>query len=92
MNSLHERFDALLDAVMNTAAEEIDCDDFLSRAAELLEAMARESLLPEDLTPVSRHLAVCPECREEFEALIRAVGSRQAPGDDDTSPGTSGGG
>jgi len=81
MTTLRERFDALLDAVTNTAAEEIDCDEFLARAAELLEAMARESRLPGDLTAASRHLSVCPECREEFEALVRAVGARHGSAD-----------
>lgn len=76
MPTLRERFDALLDAVMSTEDEEIDCDEFLDRAGELLEAMMERNEVPEDLAHVSQHLSVCPECREEFEALIRAVGSR----------------
>lgn len=76
MEALSERLEALLELVASTEDEEIDCDEFLGQASELLEAMADEGEIPPDLASASQHLTVCPECREEFEALIRAVGPR----------------
>lgn len=76
MTTLRRQLEALLDAVLHTEPDEIDCDGFLKGASALLEALAEDGgELPEDLAAVSRHLSVCPECREEFEALIRVVES-----------------
>lgn len=75
MSSVNDQLRALLDSIVNTAPEEIDCDVFLDGAAALLEAMSGSDGIPSELETVSQHLKVCPECREEFEALIRAVGS-----------------
>lgn len=74
MTRLREQLEALLEAVLNTEEEEVDCDGFLARASELLEALDEDDDVSGDLAAVSQHLAVCPECREEFDALVRAVG------------------
>lgn len=75
MSSVRDQLRALLDSIVRTAPEEIDCEAFLDHAAVLLEALASGDEVPSELETVSQHLKVCPECREEFEALIRAVGS-----------------
>jgi hypothetical protein len=69
-----ERLRALLRVVHATAPEELDCDQFLARVAPLLEAVAADAALAEELRPVAQHLTVCPECKEEFDALLRAHG------------------
>jgi hypothetical protein len=59
----------LLGAVSNTAESEIDCGEFLARAAAWVE---RGRTFGRDLSPwrdVLRHAALCPECEEEMEAL-----------------------
>ncbi len=74
----------LLQWLERTSAEEIDCDQFLARAAGLAELLRDAGRLPADAAPALQHLTVCPECEEEFEALRRAV---QAEAGDDTSDG-----
>jgi hypothetical protein len=58
---------------------EYSCDD----AHHLLDQFAEAVLRGEDaarLWPlVQRHLEMCPDCREEFEALMRILRGRASP-------------
>lgn len=74
MGSKRERLHELLRLVQATEPDELDCDEFLARVAPLLEVVAAEKDLPAELRPVAQHLSVCPECKEEFDALLRAHG------------------
>lgn len=62
---------ALLDA---TETREIDCEEFLSRVATYVERVDSEQL-PTALQSVAQHIRVCPECREELEALLEHYSS-----------------
>lgn len=73
MNDLRKQLNALLRLVSATEVDEIDCDEFLKRAATLLESLVPGQEPPDELAIVSQHLSVCPECREEFDALVRAT-------------------
>lgn len=66
-----EEIRALLRVVLATDPVEIDCDEILARIAAFLEARGPKGSLPAELALVSQHLAVCAECREEFDALLR---------------------
>jgi hypothetical protein len=57
-----------------TEGREIDCDTMLSRAAAYLQAVRDRTTLTDHLQQVAQHLNVCPECREEFMALLKAEG------------------
>jgi hypothetical protein len=61
----------LLRVVMATAPEEIDCDEFLAGVGAYLEAIGPDGKVPADLRAVLQHLEVCPECKEEFDALLK---------------------
>jgi len=74
MRSKRDRLRELLRLVQVTEPHELDCDAFLARVATLLEVVAAEKELPAELRPVAQHLSVCPECKEEFDALLRAHG------------------
>ncbi len=74
MRSTRERLRELLRILQATQPEELDCEQFLHRAAALLEAVQADEILPDALRPVAQHLSVCPECKEEFDALLRAHG------------------
>jgi len=64
----------LLDVVSATQAVEIDCDDCCSnRVAEFAETYLLGKPVSEGLKAVEQHLSICNECREEFEALCRAI-------------------
>ena len=55
-----------------TAPEEIDCTQLLDHVAAYLEASSAGADLPPELDAVRQHLEVCPGCRDEFDALVRA--------------------
>lgn len=56
-----------------TADEEIDCEEFLARAAGVVERLAPDRPLPKGAAAVLHHLRVCPECDEEFQAMLRVL-------------------
>lgn len=60
----------LLQSVAHTADEEIDCDAFLERVGAFLEHQREQGRLSPELRQVAQHVEVCPECREELEALV----------------------
>ena len=65
--------DGLMRLVGLTKDSEINCEQCLAAVAEFAEqAMAGKSI-PEGLKAVAHHLAICSECREEYEALQKAL-------------------
>jgi hypothetical protein len=69
----------LLDLVHVTKDEEIDCAEFLARSARYLDSLGPDGALPEGAEEFVHHMRVCPECCEEFEALLDAL--REESGD-----------
>lgn len=65
--------EGLLRLIGLTKDEEIDCDECLLHVAEFAEQELAGRSIPEGLEAVGHHLAVCAECREEYEALQRAL-------------------
>ncbi len=70
----NEEVDALLRVVRLTRDDEIDCDECVSRVAEFAEQELAGRTVSEGLEAVEHHLSICEECREEYEALRRALG------------------
>ncbi len=60
----------------STAPEEVDCEVFHRHLAALVERHGAAVDTPELLRSLRQHIEVCPECREEFEALLRAMERR----------------
>ncbi|MBI1317765.1 MAG: hypothetical protein GC168_02305 [Candidatus Hydrogenedens sp.] len=73
MSAAEEKLEALLACVAVTAADEIDCDDFLDRVAAYAEQFNAALPPPDTLLEAAQHLSVCAECREEFLALLAAL-------------------
>lgn len=71
MSPSRKQLERLLSLVSATRAEEIDCDEFLARVGAYLERLNTSALDQQDVMEVRQHLEVCPECREEFEALLQ---------------------
>lgn len=72
MRPRRQQMRELLRVVLATDPVEIDCEEFLARVAAYLDSLGPDDDLPAELKEVSQHLAVCAECREEFDALLRA--------------------
>lgn len=56
-----------------TKDEEINCEQCLALVAEFAEQQLAGRSISEGLKAVEHHLDVCPECREEYESLQKAL-------------------
>lgn len=63
----------LMRLIALTKDEEIDCEQCLSQMAEFAEHEWAGGSILEGLQTVEHHLSICAECREEHEALKRAL-------------------
>lgn len=64
---------SLVKMVGGTTDEEFDCAQFLAHVGEFAEAQLSRQQINAVLAKVEQHLAMCPECREEYEALQRIL-------------------
>ena len=70
----NKELEGLLRLVGLTNDKEINCEQCLALVAEFAEHELAGKSVPEGLKAVKQHLSVCSECREEYEALQRALG------------------
>lgn len=56
-----------------TRDREIACGEFLQNVSELAERQLASLPVGKALATVEHHILVCPECREEYEALMRVL-------------------
>jgi predicted anti-sigma-YlaC factor YlaD len=71
-----EQLKKMIEMVMKTKEIELSCDD----VHDILDQYAELTLAGEDVSEllplVHHHLEMCPDCREEFEALTRILKSQ----------------
>lgn len=65
----------LLKLISLTKEQEIDCQECLSQVAEYAETELAGKPLSKALEAVKLHLAICTECREEYELLRQVLQS-----------------
>lgn len=75
MSLLKEEIDELMRLIDLTREDEIDCDECLALVAEFAERELVGRSIPAALEVVAQHLSICIQCREEYEALFRALKS-----------------
>lgn len=68
-----KEIDGLLRLIGLTQDHEINCEQCLSLIAEFAERELAGKSIPEGLKAVEHHLSICAECREEYQALQRAL-------------------
>jgi uncharacterized protein with PIN domain len=73
MTLSHEQTKKLLGMLSLTRGEEADCGDCLKELATFAESELEGKSVPERLEAIEHHLALCGECREEYEALLAAL-------------------
>jgi hypothetical protein len=78
MSLSKQEIDNLMQLVGLTKDDEINCERCLELVAEFAERVIAGGSIPAGLEAVAQHLSVCAECREEFEALLRALKARDA--------------
>jgi hypothetical protein len=72
-----ERISMLLDMLARTEPLEVSCDDVSTALAEFSEMHKRGEDVTHLMPLVHQHLGMCPECREEFEAVKAAIEAEQ---------------
>jgi hypothetical protein len=70
-----QQIEALLSTVSRTCEEEIHCGECLAGMAEFAELELVGVEIPQALHRIQEHLALCPECAEEYEVLLDVVRS-----------------
>jgi len=76
-----EQTRSLLESVAAVKPDELDCDGCFEHLAEFVELELTGAEIPEALAKVRRHIAQCPCCKDEHNALLdslRALDSEQA--------------
>ena len=74
MELTKKEIEGLMRLIGLTQENEIDCDQCLALIAEFAELNLAGRTIPDGLAIVEAHLAVCGECREEYELLQAALG------------------
>ncbi len=65
--------------VARTQETEYSCDDVYRLLDEFTEAVTQGKDVTKLMPLVRQHLEMCPDCREEFEALLRVVRATRSP-------------
>ncbi len=67
----------VLEMLARTEPHEVSCNDVSSALAEFTEMHQRGEDVRHLMPLVHQHLGMCPECREEFEAVESAIEAEQ---------------
>lgn len=71
---MDERLKKLLDCIFDTHAETtLDCETCGSQFHSLADMVAAGANVSQILPAVQEHLACCPDCNEEFQALVSMI-------------------
>ena len=68
-----EKFRHLARFLIATRPDEITCDEWLEQVGEYAEAVLAGGAIPLALAQVQRHMDICPECAEEFGAILAVL-------------------
>lgn len=68
-----DQFEKMLKMIENTQEEELSCDEAFELLDIYAEMAARGKDVQEMYPLVRHHLDMCPDCREEYEAIIRIL-------------------
>lgn len=63
----------LSEALLHTHPRELTCDEWVDHVAGYMEAKLAGQSLPASAELVEQHISLCPECREEYNALLTAL-------------------
>jgi hypothetical protein len=70
---LPAEFQKLIQMVEKTQEIELPCDDVYQILDQYTETVYRGEDAEELMPLVEHHIEICPDCREEFEALLRVL-------------------
>ena len=70
-------FKMLLREIAETRKVEIGCDECFEQVDRFVEMKLSGLNTAQAMPLVQEHLEICGECREEFEALLLALGAKE---------------
>jgi hypothetical protein len=68
-----EKYRDLAGFLLKTRPDEMTCDEWIDRVGEYSERILAGQPIPSRLDEVVRHIDLCPECAEEFQAILTAL-------------------
>ncbi|MDF1519395.1 MAG: hypothetical protein P1P73_02810 [Brevefilum sp.] len=71
-----DQAEKMLRMIEHTQAEELSCDEVFDLLDVYAEMAARGEDVGELYPLVEHHLEMCPDCREEYEAVMRILEQR----------------
>ena len=80
MNPDREQFRKLARFLLNTRPDEMTCDEWLERIGEYADIVIAACPVPCSLEDVRQHIELCPECAEEFQAIVAALSDEKREG------------
>jgi hypothetical protein len=73
MNPDREKFRELARFLIKTRPGDLTCDEWLDQIGEYADLVSANCPVPARLAHVHRHMETCPECAEEFNAILAAL-------------------
>lgn len=86
MTISRDQISTLLNLVVGTSQDSLDCDGCLDHVSQFVETQLEGLNLCESMNAVKQHLENCPCCQDEFEALLRAMKEVDGCSDRQTPP------
>lgn len=62
--------------ILGPGGSDAGCDHSLDVVDQLIDLELAGQALPKRLLGVARHLAACPDCREDYEAIVALAGDQ----------------
>lgn len=78
MSGLARSMPLMIQKIGNTQEIEFSCDEVLRLLDQFAEAFLRGEDVQQLLPLVAQHLGMCPDCREEYEALLKVLRTASA--------------
>ena len=72
-----EQVGSIVKMLSLTTDREFNCAECLQHVSEFAEGQLAHQPVSEVIASVEQHLALCPECREEYEALMKILQTGQ---------------
>ena len=73
----NEQVGSLVKMLGLTRDRELNCGECQQHVSEFAECQLADKSVNEVIACVEQHLALCPECREEYEALMKILKAGQ---------------
>jgi hypothetical protein len=78
MDNSNELIKGVLEILTKTHDEEMDCGEVFEIIDQFVEAKVRGEDVSEAMPLILRHLDLCRDCFEEYEALLRVIEAEES--------------